>query len=125
LKIFNLGTGIGVSVQELLDAFEKINIDYSSINTKVFLQTVFVRKFNIGGGLELQNLFLKSENLYDASKTIENSNYLSFVGYLNHDTFDDKYFPKKGWYLKSNFNTILVHRIIPINFQNFPFLKQI
>lgn len=105
LNKFNRNVNSAFGIQKYLtNAFEKINIDYSSINTKVFLQTVFVRKFNIGGGLELQNLFLKSENLYDASKTIENSNYLSFVGYLNHDTFDDKYFPKKGWYLKSNFN---------------------
>ena len=70
----------------------------------MFLQTVFLRKFNIGGGLEFQNLVLKSDNLTKANKTIENSNYLSLNGYLNHDTFDDKYFPKKGWYLKSNFN---------------------
>jgi len=105
LNKFNRNVNSAFGIQSYLNnTFEKINLDYSSIQTKVFLQTVFLRKFNIGTGLELQNLLLKSENLYDASKTIENSNYLSFVGYLNHDTFDDKYFPKKGWYLKSNFN---------------------
>ena len=105
LNRFNKNVNSAFGIESYLNnTFEKINLDYSSINTRVFLQTVFLRKFNIGGGLELQNLLLKSENLYDASKTIENSNYLSFVGYLNHDTFDDKYFPKKGWYLKSNFN---------------------
>ena len=99
----NINTAFGIQ-KYLTNAFEKINIDYSNINTKVFLQTVFLRKFNIGGGVEFQNLFLNSDNLPKANKTIENSNYLSFFGYLNHDTFDDKYFPKKGWYLKSNFN---------------------
>ncbi len=105
LNRFNKNVNTAFGIQSYLNnTFEKINIDYSSVSTKMFLQTVFLRKFIIGGGLEFQNLLLKSENLSKAIKTIENSNYLSFLGYLNHDTFDDKYFPKKGWYLKSNFN---------------------
>ena len=105
LNKFNKNVNSAFGIQSYLNnTFEKINLDYSSLNTKVFLQTVFLRKFNIGGGIEFQNLILKSDNLKKVSKTIENSNYLSFNGYLNHDTFDDKYFPKKGWYLKSNFN---------------------
>lgn len=105
LNKFNKNVNSAFGIQSYLNnTFEKINLDYSSLNTKVFLQTVFLRKFNIGGGIEFQNLILKSDNLKKVNKTIENSNYLSFNGYLNHDTFDDKYFPKKGWYLKSNFN---------------------
>ncbi|WP_396180403.1 patatin-like phospholipase family protein [Flavobacterium sp.] len=105
LNNFNKNVNTAFGIQSYLsNAFDKINLDYSSVNTKVFLQTIFLRKFNIGGGLEFQNLFLKSENLSKANKVIENSNYFSLVGFLNYDTFDDKYFPKKGWYLKSNFN---------------------
>jgi len=105
LNKFNKNVNSAFGIQSYLNnTFEKINLDYSSLNTKVFLQTVFLRKFNMGGGIEFQNLILKSDNLKKVNKTIENSNYLSFNGYLNHDTFDDKYFPKKGWYLKSNFN---------------------
>jgi NTE family protein len=105
LNKFNKNVNKAFGIQNYLNNnFEKINLDYSSINSKVFLQTVFLRKYNIGGGLEFQNLFLKSENLPQANKTIENSNYLSFFGYLNHDTFDNKFFPNKGWYFKSNFN---------------------
>jgi NTE family protein len=105
LNTFNKNVNSAFGTQKYLtNAFEKINLDYSSITTKVFLQTVFLRKFNIGGGFEFQNLVLKSDNLIKANKTIENSNYLSLLGYLNYDTFDDKFFPKKGWYLKSDFN---------------------
>lgn len=105
LNKFNKNVNNSFGIQNYLNnTFEKINLDYSSINNKVFLQTVFLRKYNIGGGLEFQNLFLKSETLPQVNKTIENSNYLSFFGYLNHDTFDNKFFPKKGWYFKSNFN---------------------
>lgn len=105
LITFNKNVNSAFGTQKYLtNAFEKINFDYSSISTKVFLQTVFLRKFNIGGGFEFQNLVLKSDNLTKSNKTIENSNYLSLLGYINHDTFDDKFFPKKGWYLKSDFN---------------------
>lgn len=105
LITFNKNVNSAFGTQKYLtNAFEKINLDYSSISTKVFLQTVFLRKFNIGGGFEFQNLVLKSDNLTKSNKTIENSNYLSLLGYINHDTFDDKFFPKKGWYLKSDFN---------------------
>jgi NTE family protein len=105
LNQFNKNVSTAFGIQKYLNnSFEKINLDYLSINTKVFLQTVFLRKYIIGGGIEFQNLSLNSENLNKQNKTIENSNYLSFIGFFNHDTFDNKYFPKKGWYLKSNFN---------------------
>ncbi|WP_225875159.1 patatin-like phospholipase family protein [Flavobacterium bernardetii] len=105
LNKFNKNVNNSFGIQNYLNnTFEKINLDYSSLNNKAFLQTVFLRKFNLGGGLELQHLNLKSENLPNANKTIENSNYLSFFGFLNHDTFNNKFFPKKGWYFKSNFN---------------------
>lgn len=105
LNKFNKNVNKAFGIQNYLNNnFDKINLDYSSINNKVFLQTVFLRKYNIGGGIEFQNLFLKSENLPQANKVIENSTYFSLFGFLNHDTFDNKFFPKKGWYFKSNFN---------------------
>ena len=105
LNTFNKNVNNAFGIENYLNNdFEKINLDYSSINNKIFLQTVFLRKYNIGGGLEFQHLKLKSDNLVQSNKTIENSNYLSFFTFLNHDTFDNKFFPKKGWYFKSNFN---------------------
>lgn len=105
LNQFNKNVNNVFGIQNFLNNnFEKINLDYSSLNNRIFIQTVFLRKYNIGGGLEFENLTLKSDNLPQSNKTIENSNYLSFFGYLNHDTFDNKFFPNKGWYFKSNFN---------------------
>ena len=105
LNTFNKNVNSSFGIQNYLNNnFEKINLDYSSFTNKAFFQTVFLRKYNIGGGLEFQNLVLESDNLKLINKTIENSNYLSFFGFLNHDTFDHKFFPKKGWYFKSNFN---------------------
>lgn len=99
----NINNAFGIE-KYLNNTFEKINLDYTSLSNKVFIQTVFLRKYTVGGGIEFQNLELSSDNLPQANKTIENSNYLSFFTFLNHDTFDNKYFPKKGWYFKGNFN---------------------
>ena len=124
LNKFNKNVNPAFGIQSYIsNAFDKINLDYSSVNTKVFLQTIFLRKFNIGGGLEFQNLFLKSENLSKANKVIENSNYFSFVGFLSYDTFDDKYFPKKGWCLKSNFNNYFSSTDYTSQFSNFSISK--
>ena len=124
LNKFNKNVNTAFGIQSYLsNVFDKINLDYSSVNTKVFLQTIFLRKFNIGGGLEFQNLFLKSENLSKANKVIENSNYFSLVGFLSYDTFDDKYFPKKGWYLKSNFNNYFYSSDYTSQFSNFSISK--
>ena len=99
----NVNTAFGTS-SFLNDSFDKINLDYASVVNKIFVQTAFLRKYTVGGGIEFQNLRLRSDNLPQANKTIENSNYLSFFGYLQHDTFDNKFFPKKGWYFKGAFN---------------------
>ena len=124
LNKFNKNVNSAFGIQNYLsNTFEKINLDYSSVNTKVFLQTIFLRKFNIGGGLEFQNLVLKSENLSKANKVIENSNYFSIVGFLSYDTFDDKYFPKKGWYLKSNFNNYFYSSNYTSQFSKFSISK--
>jgi len=58
LNKFNKNVNKAFGIQNYLNNnFDKINLDYSSINNKVFLQTVFLRKYNIGGGIEFQNLF--------------------------------------------------------------------
>lgn len=106
LDKFNKNVNNAFSIQNFLNnsSFDKINLDYATVTNRVFLQTIFLRKYLIGSGLEFQNLKLKSDNLPDNNSVIENSNYLSLFGFLNHDTFDNKYFPKRGWYFKSFFN---------------------
>jgi len=106
LNKFNKNVNSAFSIQNFLNNsnFDKINLDYSTNTNRVFIQTIFLRKYLIGSGIEFQNLKLESDNLPDTNSVIENSNYLSLFGFLNHDTFDNKYFPSKGWYFKGLFN---------------------
>jgi NTE family protein len=39
-----------------------INIDFSDFTNQAYMQTVFMQKFLIGGGVELKNIKIKSDN---------------------------------------------------------------
>lgn len=83
---------------------ENINLDFQNFVNKAYLQTILLRKFNFGAGIEHQRLILKSPTLPKSVRYIENSNFLSLISFLNYDTFDNKYFPRKGIYFKGNIN---------------------
>lgn len=78
-----------------------INIDYLDLSNQVYIQSIFAQKFLIGVGAELEYLDITSETL-ELNSTITKSNYFSFFGYIKYDSYDNKYFPKKGWYFSGN-----------------------
>ncbi len=84
-----------------------INIDFSDITNQAYLQTVFVQKFQIGAGAELKFLRIKSETLEETNPVFDNSNYVSLFGFMKYDSFDNRYFPKSGWYFAGDFQTYL------------------
>jgi NTE family protein len=100
-----------------------INIDFSDLTNQVYFQSRFVQKFIIGGGVELKYLKIKSETLGNIDPIIDKSNYLSLFGYLKFDSFDNKYFPKKGWYFTGDVQTYLVSSNYTGAFQPFSIAK--
>jgi len=84
-----------------------INIDFSDFTNQAYLQTVFIQKFLIGAGIEFKHLKIKSENLGNISPTFENSSYGSVFGYMKYDSFDNKLFPKKGWFFAGDIQSFL------------------
>lgn len=85
-----------------------INVDFSDMTNQVYFQSLFVQKFLIGGGLEYKLVKIKSETLANSNPTIDKSDYLSVFGYLNYDSFDNKSFPRKGWYFSGDIQSFLV-----------------
>lgn len=84
-----------------------INVKYLDVSHQLYVQTLFMQKFIIGLGAELKHLNIRSETLNSASKTIENSTYLSSIAYIKYDSYDNKYFPKKGWLASGDLQTFL------------------
>lgn len=84
-----------------------VNIDFTDITNQLYFQSLFMQKFLIGGGFEWKFLKIKSETLASINPTIDNSNYLSAFGYLKYDSFDNRFFPKKGWYFSGDVHSYL------------------
>lgn len=84
-----------------------INVDFSDFTNQAYVQTVFIQKFLIGAGLEFKHLKIKSQTLDDGSTIFENSDYTSVFGYAKYDSFDNKYFPKSGWYFSGDFQSFI------------------
>lgn len=78
-----------------------INIDYSDWSNQLYVQSIFAQKFLIGIGAEFEFLNITSETLI-INQTIDSSTYFNLFGYLKYDSYDNKYFPKNGWYFSGN-----------------------
>jgi NTE family protein len=100
-----------------------INIDFSDFTNQAYMQTVFMQKFLIGGGVELKNIKIKSDNLGTVNPVFENSLYTSIFGYMKFDSFDNKLFPKKGWFLSGDIQSFLYSSDYTREFNRFSIAK--
>lgn len=100
-----------------------LNIDFTDLTNQVYFQSLFVQKYLIGGGVELKFLKIKSETLANVDPIIDNSSYLSLFGYMKYDSFDNKYFPKKGWYFTGDIQSYLLSSNYTDNFKPYSIAK--
>ncbi len=100
-----------------------INIDFSDFTNQAYFQTIFAQKFLIGLGSELKLLHISSETLANSNPIIDKSSYISLFGYMKYDSFDNKYFPKKGWYFSSNIQSYLFSSNYTDKFKPFSIAK--
>jgi len=78
-------------------AANSINVDYFDLSNQLYFQSVFAHKFLIGVGVEFQYLDISSETL-EINEVITRNTFASLYGYIKYDSYDNKFFPKKGWY---------------------------
>lgn len=104
-------------------AINRINIDFSDLTNQVYLQTLFFQKFLIGGGVELKHISIESRTLQDSKTVFEDSDYLSLFGCVKYDSFDNKYFPKKGWFFNGDIHTYLYSTNFTNQFNRFSIMK--
>lgn len=100
-----------------------LNVDYSDFSNQLYLQTIFAQKFSIGGGVELKHLKIKSETLLTTNPVFDKSDYLSLFGYLKFDTFNKKYFPKKGISFNGEMKSFVYSSDYNKNYENFSIVK--
>jgi NTE family protein len=84
-----------------------ININFLDLNNELYFQSIFAQKFLIGLGIEHKYLNINSETITTTDNTIDKSNYGAIFGYFKYDSFDNQYFPTKGWYFTSDLHNYL------------------
>ncbi|MFV5690626.1 patatin-like phospholipase family protein [Flavobacterium sp. LT1R49] len=119
---FNRNVAKGISNLNLSEV-NSINVDFTDLTNQAYFQSLFVQKFLIGGGVELKFLKIKSETLANVDPIIDKSNYLSVFGYMKFDSFDNKYFPKKGWYFSGDIQSYLLSSNYTGDFKSFSIAK--
>ena len=122
---FNRNIGTDFNNGQLLTelGLKTINIDFADFTNQAYVQTVFIQKFLIGAGVEWKNLKIKSQTLENVSPLLEKSDYASVFGYLKYDSFDNKYFPKKGWLFAGDFQSFLYSSDYTNEFSKFSIAK--
>lgn len=95
-----------LSVTPLINV-NSINIDFLDLTNQLYFQSIFAQKFLVGVGVEYKYMNIESETLAATNPVLDKSNYTSVFGYMKYDSFDDQYFPKKGWYLSSDLHNYL------------------
>lgn len=111
----------------------EINLEYEDFTNQIYFQTVFNRKFAIGIGAEHKRLKVFTETISslenNTSTNDENrlyfdrSNYYNLIAYWKIDTYDKKYFQKKGIYLNADLRWYLSSSDFNNDFETFSQLK--
>ena len=91
------------------DPFEtglKVPVEYYDFTTQLFFQTTFKDRAALRVGAEHKFINAHTEEISDDEINkihFERSHYLNVFGKLMLDTYDTKYFPKKGFYLNTEY----------------------
>lgn len=122
---FNRNAPIDFNDGQLLEllGINSLNITFSDFTNQVYLQTIFAQKFLIGAGIEYKALKIRSETLGNTAPTFEQSDYTSAFGYLKYDSYDNKYFPSRGWYFYGDFQSYLYSTDYTNEFEPFSVTK--
>ncbi len=107
---------------------QNLAIELSDFTNQIYFQTLFRRDFALSMGAEHKHLKIASEtvviNEEDEEQTLfENSDFVSVFGNLYFDTYDDKYFPTKGFLFDGNFKWFVSSSDFNNNFSPFSFAK--
>ncbi len=123
----NINATLLLSPPEIeLSGLNKIGIKLRDFTNQIYLQTLFRRDFSLTAGAEHKHLNIISETFSDANRgetIFEKSDFFSFYGNIKFDTYDNRYFPKKGFLFDGDFHLYLSSSNFNKNFSQFSISK--
>ena len=125
-----------VNATLLLEDFEltqgttlnKIDVELRDFTNQVYIQTLFRKNFSLQMGVEYKRLNITSETFSnpgtnEEGATFEKSDFYSVFGELKLDTYDNKYFPKRGFLFDGDFQLFFASSDYNKNFSEFSYSK--
>jgi NTE family protein len=116
-----------VDFENIGSGLNKIDVELQDQTNQFYLQTLFRKDFALSIGAEHKRLKIKSETITLNSQTdeflFENTDYGSVFGNLKLDTYDNKYFPKRGVYFDGDLHWYLVSSGFNTGFEPFSIVK--
>ena len=124
----NVSAALLLSPEDLENTtLNKIDVQLVDFTNQAYLQTLFKKDFRLRIGAELKHLNYDSEtyleNSNDDKTVFEDSDFFSLFGNLKFDTYDNKYFPSKGFYFNGDFNLYLFSSDFNNDFAEFSIAK--
>ena len=95
-----------VKSQDTISTGLNVPIKYIDFTTRLFLQSTVDDKWAFRVGLEHKYLDVHTDEVVDDNRNriyFEKSHYLNVFGKVMLDTYDSKYFPKKGFYIDTEY----------------------
>ena len=97
----------------------KFSVDYKDVENRLVFQTFYQQKFLLAVGLEHRYFDIKSNTLTVDESIFDRSTYLGGFANFTFDTYDNKYFPRKGFMFKGEYKNYFYSSDYLDNFQNF------
>ena len=106
----------------------KIDVEVNDITNQFFVQTLFTQDLSLILGAEHKRLKISSETILDGTDdeeetVFEKSDFFSVFGQLKLDTYDNKFFPKKGVLFDGDFHLFLSSSDFNNDFSQFSYAK--
>lgn len=125
----NINAALFLEESELFsEGINKIDVELSDFTNQFFVQTLFRRDFSLKIGGEHKRLNITSETILDENSeedetVFEKSDFFSLFGELKFDTYDNKYYPNKGFYFDGDFQVFLSSSDYNNDFSQFSYAK--
>ncbi len=124
----NISAKLFLEDTEISDmGLNKIDANLQDQTNQFYLQTLFKKDFSLALGLEHKRLEVKSETLSVTNPNddfiFEKTGYFSVFANLKLDTYDNKYFPKRGVYFDGDIHNYFYATKFNQDFNNFSILK--
>ena len=89
---------------------------FSGTTTSLFTQSIINNSFALGAGIEYEASRLKSEINPVPDIPVSTQVYFNYYGYIEMDTYDNGFYPRKGIQVDAKFKLVTNKAIDPVTF---------